>query len=882
MGCLRARLLLLLLATSIASPEIVAAQSRSGPGVQRLRDMSALRSAAKRHPYAGKVVRRTLADGPRTIESVGAVEADRLAARLGWVPLGADPELRKVTVATVMRKVRQRSRSLRKLIAADPDKAAWDIVFIGAGVHTAIAASTLAGMDTDDPVRMLTIEASNDLGGTFRQLGSTVARNSANRASEKGQAIRRGFGNKNESDGPWGDPDLDGQEYPELGILADTATVNLFASGSDFLLGSRVEKIEFRGDVRGSDRWPARYRVTSSDGTVVYANAVARSTGLGRPTFGLKDRASMNLIKEERAAVDFANPDEVPGLLHFVDAMRLANASYRGRDAYRAKPTRRPPFTELRGTRIRTSRPAILQLGDRRAVPLDEVIALTFDGRGQRWRAQLADGRVLNATRVVVEIANRELILGEDEGLLSLAKKIRELDLPDPVQVRVQSVSKKIRAPLLRPEERLAEIKRRSRYDLGDLKFQPRGSPAFSAARIADVFRGSDGSLTVVRQDGKRFRTLDDDFRLYGRSSGRQAIKIASTDSVFDAIIRPPRPVIAVIGGRDSGRTFLEYLYGQAPASAYNGGGKIDNAQRGDVGDVEWYVGERGPEDCDAFLATTRSRYLRLAGKVRDAGDGSNPRAELHKARVMKVARLQSGRYQITDSRGETRMVDKVIFATGFVGSVEEDGPVDAIKGTVDGLDGERVLAKQVRGRDIFRFGPAAGEDVVGPDERFSTDENAGSLYAFGPRDRKFAATVLAKTVRAIARLDTPSLERTTRVALTEGKSEAFIEPPVRSRRLETPLSDLVLRAELLDVLSSVRGATSRKRMTFRVTRDQDGGLKVEHFNHAGADKLAQLISDSTLLHDQLEDATAGGASVEVSVPLRKGVPIRSQLTISM
>jgi glycosyltransferase involved in cell wall biosynthesis len=214
--------------------------------------------------------------------------------------------------------------------------------------------------------------------------------------------------------------------------------------------------------------------------------------------------------------------------------------------------------------------------------------------------------------------------------------------------------------------------------------------------------------------------------------------------------------------------------------------------------------------------------------------------------------------------------------------SERDNGQVDAIKGTVGGLDGERVLAKKVRGRDIFRFGPAAGEDVVGPDERFSTDENAGSLYAFGPRDRTFATTVLAKTVRAVARLDTPSFERTTRVALGEGKSEAFIEPPVRSRRLETPLSDLVLRAELLDVLSSVRGATGRKRMTFRITRGEDGRIKVAHLNHAGADKLAALISDSALLHDQLEDATTDGTSVGVSVPLKKGVPIRSQLTISL
>ena len=113
--------------------------------------------------------------------------------------------------------------------------------------------------------------------------------------------------------------------------------------------------------------------------------------------------------------------------------------------------------------------------------------------------------------------------------------------------------------------------------------------------------------------------------------------------------------------------------------------------------------------------------------------------------RVARIQRLPTGRYQILDSASQTKVVDKVVFASGFEGSTAEDGQLDPINGTVPGLSGERVVARRVRGRDIFRFGPAAGDDVVAADERYATDENGGSVYAFAPRDRQFARTVLAR-----------------------------------------------------------------------------------------------------------------------------------------
>jgi hypothetical protein len=78
---------------------------------------------------------------------------------------------------------------------------------------------------------------------------------------------------------------------------------------------------------------------------------------------------------------------------------------------------------------------------------------------------------------------------------------------------------------------------------------------------------------------------------------------------------RPPR--IAVIGGGDSGKTFLELMYGLAPSGAYDGPGKLDRAQRGEIGALDWVVGPSGPTDCKSFLDGVRARYARISPSIK-------------------------------------------------------------------------------------------------------------------------------------------------------------------------------------------------------------------------------------------------------------------------
>src|SRR5262249_35499921 len=155
----------------------LAAPSRLPVGLRALRRLRSLRAVASRDPATAPGLRETRQDRARTIDSVGAVGEARLSERLAWVPYGVDPELRKITVGTTVRKIGEGPQTLKKLIKASPKRAVWDVVFVGAGVHTAITANALAKATAAEPLRMLTIEAGDVVAANFAGLGDAVARN---------------------------------------------------------------------------------------------------------------------------------------------------------------------------------------------------------------------------------------------------------------------------------------------------------------------------------------------------------------------------------------------------------------------------------------------------------------------------------------------------------------------------------------------------------------------------------------------------------------------------------------------------------------------------------------------------------------------------------
>jgi len=986
------------------------------PAQKQIRNLKTLRNVSKKDPYTRQSMKRVLADKDRTIKSVGRVSTRRIMDRMAWVPLGADPELRKVTVATVLRKMNQSSARLKREIQKNPNEAVWDVVFVGAGVHTAIAANALANA-SDVPMKMLTIEGSNTVAQTFRGLGDTLARNSANRAEVEGAPIERGFGNKNPSLGPWGDPDLAGSEWPGVKGFADVATVNLYASGTDTLMKTQVAKVRERGP---GDSWPTRYQVETKDGLKIFTNQVVVGTGLGKPNIPSLAGDSAAIIEKVRSSIDYSQPHKVPAILTAEEALRLGNLAYAGRDPYRpsqaavgARTTAGTPGEEqVTGRRIKTNLPARLRGRDPNTrgsafdLSLDEVLDFQYDANGKVWTVKLRNGDTRVADNMDIRVGSSLIPVNAGEDQEALGKRlatvgqVRDVNgRPTALNVEVQTVTEPVGASGPRTalprvtESRLALLRKatgqlvpedepnmritfnnqqRILSDIADItsngtafnivfndgttvaapqitvqgriatniapqdvRFQQTkgdlpsdqlisaqvkaflGNPAIEPREI--VATGFDNAqveipirdlrsveysqkitlpngqqsqgLKVETTSGKTFNVQFTNAILRASVNG-QDTQLTVNGQQLAGLGLPPvqksRLKIAVIGGGDSARTFLEYLYGQAPESAYTGPGKNDTAQRGDIGDVTWVVGEKGPADCNTFLQTTRSRYLRLAGKVR-AQPGSPSRAQLIRTRMQQVEEItqgpNAGKYLVTVGNAK-QIFDRVVLATGYTNealNLFEGGKetrLQAVEGELPNLSGKRVLGKQVDGQDIFLIGPAAGGDVVGPDERFNTNENAAALFAFRDRNVKLIRDNVAKGPRALKTIDTAGINRPGRKPLqvVENKGQLAkqsIDPkpdPADARLLEpTSLTAVVLKAEMGDVLDQFR-FPGLERLEVRVGASKDGKLDVEApLDEAGMKKLTAAINESPILVKELQKFLDAGESVKFSARVRPG-----------
>jgi hypothetical protein len=391
-----ARLLACLLAVAIASPSAGAARATrpaarkqivkprrvARPPVRRratrtaLRslergNLALLRSIAGSDPFVRAEMDAVLADADRLIAGAGA--PSDLSARRAWVPLVSARPLRRAVVRTILRDMNSRSERLKTAIRGAGDAAVWDTVFLGAGIHTAAAASALGQAAPSHS--MLVIEAGEVVSSNFASLGETIAINSSNRR-ETGQGILPfSDGNNNPAVGPVGVPDVSGEKWPAADALSDVATVSLHTSGADVLTRSAVLRVSERP---AGERWPARYRIETADGLTVYAASVVVGSGLGRPSIKV-DRGA-ELIARETGRVDLRRPDDVPGILYYSQAMALANQSAAPRDPYRAAPGKRPP------------RIAVIGGADSGRTVLELMYGLApgnaYDGPGKLDRAQ--------------------------------------------------------------------------------------------------------------------------------------------------------------------------------------------------------------------------------------------------------------------------------------------------------------------------------------------------------------------------------------------------------------------------------------------------------------------------------------------------------------
>ena len=324
---------------------------------------------------------------------------------------------------------------------------------------------------------------------------------------------------------------------------------------------------------------------------------------------------------------------------------------------------------------------------------------------------------------------------------------------------------------------------------------------------------------------------------------------------------RPPR--IAVIGGGDSGRTFLELMYGLAPSNAYDGPGKLDRAQRGEVGALDWVVGPNGPTDCKTFLDGVRARYARISPSIKSG------RAELVNRTFIGVEK-KGDRFRVLYSDGSSRIYDKVIIATGFESQAPSvlapvlpagyDTSVPFVKSSAvekvstrvgGGLRKPRSVAKRVVGQDVFLIGPAAGDDLVDRNEilvkrdrsrgaeaptepQIAISENLASIKFLVPFSAALARNLLPERKAEAPRLDTSAADQRLRTALVTARGKRSQGRRIRRAKVadpDDPASDpartgiepIVLKHEMATVLDEF--TFSRLRSFELTVQPEPGGL---------------------------------------------------------
>ncbi len=377
--------------------------------------------------------------------------------------------------------------------------------------------------------------------------------------------------------------------------------------------------------------------------------------------------------------------------------------------------------------------------------------------------------------------------------------------------------------------------------------------------------------------------------------TSEQAIRLAAQSRRGrDLFRRAPgqerEPITAIVGFGDSARVVAEWLTGRAPDETYDGDGRLDRAQRGEIGAIDWVVGNDGPETCEEYLqgapernlAGTRDRYADLAGPIRAE------KIRLVRGRLVAVRPIEEGAdqgrvaldYQLANGTTSTRVVDRVILSTGFRTQTQRvlrdvlprdlgDAPLEDSDLVEVVRDGNVGLGKRVNGQDVYLVGPAAGSNgIVDAGDLRRVNENRASIFNLGPRSERLGTRVLARFPTRVGGRATSAIDAAPRTSLTQVNREDRIFAPLAAApegtltldvgRAATPL---LLKSVAADVLEQFR-FPGYQRVDVIARRGENGGLElsVPGLDQRSVQSIAEAFSREPELVDVLRDALAGSS----------------------
>lgn len=218
----------------------------------------------------------------------------------------AKDDMRRTLAAELQKRIKAQSDDTRTALRARSQasvKTIYDVVVVGAGIHSAIFNATVTKSYPE--ARVLTIEASDTLVKVFNGCGPMFRINSPELGTATANLI---------SDAPVQLAQLTDAKFATAEMLGHVALFALYNSSTGFLLDTRVEAIEPAGDT---------YALRLGDGLLVHARHVVVATGLGAPDLKTDDRATYQIVKDETSAACTIG-ETVPDIQFFDDAVHKA------------------------------------------------------------------------------------------------------------------------------------------------------------------------------------------------------------------------------------------------------------------------------------------------------------------------------------------------------------------------------------------------------------------------------------------------------------------------------------------------------------------------------------------------------------------------------
>ncbi|GEM_PF-4580073 len=284
-----------------------------------------------KHGYTAAFIRTLLADpekGARFYDlfadagflktSTGGQRTEKIMHMV--TTLLRDPEIGLLFIGVIIKDMREYSLGRKKSILDVQQDireghiteevlrvAVFDEIVVGAGPNASVYNITRSNVNPN--IKSMTLESTDVISRNFSLFRNFLKINTDNTADTGDLPSLTGsnlntFGKASVTQIPYIEP----LRYPTGGRFADVATVDQFFSESELMMKVTVLREEHRGEIPGSDNWPAPIRLTildedSGKDFYIFTYRSIYATGLGKSTLP-KLEQGLDIVKEQVARAD--------------------------------------------------------------------------------------------------------------------------------------------------------------------------------------------------------------------------------------------------------------------------------------------------------------------------------------------------------------------------------------------------------------------------------------------------------------------------------------------------------------------------------------------------------------------------------------------------